>query len=135
VVRVYQFTTVVPVIPSKNIVESVLFYEKLGFERAWLWTEDGQRLERAEASRPVVYAGLDVPLEIHFMPITTKEILENTILRVQMAGDIAAFYQHCQGLGCVHPKAPLTVKPWGLREFGILDPSGVLVYFAQAAGS
>jgi uncharacterized glyoxalase superfamily protein PhnB len=131
----YTLTAMVPVIPSKNIVESVQFYNSLGFEETWLWTEGGQRLENANTTQKVVYAGFDAPLEIHFMPIEVKEILENTVLRVQVAGDIAAFYEHCRALGCVHPKAPLTQKPWGLREFGILDPSGVLIYFAQKAAS
>ncbi|NJK45325.1 MAG: hypothetical protein HC933_14575 [Pleurocapsa sp. SU_196_0] len=116
-------------------MESVKFYTELGFDRTWLWTEGGQRLENASTTQKVVYAGFDAPLEIHFTPIEVKEILENTVLRVQVAGDIAALYAHCQALGCVHPKAPLTVKPWGLREFGILDPSGVLIYFAQKAAS
>jgi hypothetical protein len=130
---VYKLTVAVPVIPSKNIVESVEFYEKVGFGSTWLWTEGGQRLARADATQSVVYAGFDVPVEVHFMPITSTEILENTVLRMHVEGDIAAFHEHCRGLGCVHPKASLTQKPWGLREFGILDPSGVLVYFMQAA--
>ena len=131
----YRLTAAVPVIPSRNIVDSVEFYASLGFERTWLWTEDGQRLERADPSRSVVYAGFDAPLEIHFTPIDIREVLENTVLRVQVRGDITEFYRHCQTLGCVHPNAPLTVKPWGLREFGVLDPSGVLIYFSQEATS
>jgi hypothetical protein len=131
----FRLTVAVPVIPSKNILESVEFYASLGFERSWLWTEDGRMLEGSKASKPVVYGGFDAPVEIHFIPITAKEILENAVLRVRVEGDIAAFYGHCKKLECVHPNAPLQVKPWGTREFGILDPSGVLVYFAQAASS
>ena len=38
-----------------------------------------------------------------------------------------ALYEHCAGLGAVHPRAHLRTQPWGDREFGVLDPDGNLV--------
>ena len=33
----------------------------------------------------------------------------------------------------IHPNDPLALKPWGNREFSIVDPDGNLVTFQQAA--
>jgi catechol 2,3-dioxygenase-like lactoylglutathione lyase family enzyme len=40
---------------------------------------------------------------------------------------IAELYRHCQAVGVVHPNAPLTDQPWGMREFAILDPDNNLI--------
>ena len=33
--------------------------------------------------------------------------------------------------GVVHPNAPLQNRPWGSREFGVLDGDGNLIIFAE----
>ena len=40
-------------------------------------------------------------------------------------------YVELDAQGVVHPSAPIEDKPWGSREFGILDPDGNLVTFAE----
>jgi hypothetical protein len=51
--------------------------------------------------------------------------------RVQVAG-IDALYSLCTVAGIVHPNAALAAKPWGTREFAILDPDGNLLTFHQS---
>ena len=34
--------------------------------------------------------------------------------------------------GIVHPNGALADKPWGTREFAILDPDGNLLTFSQS---
>ncbi len=127
----YQLSAVTPVIPALNVVVSVKFYASLGFERAWLWTEDNQTIHDTETQRSVLYAGFEAPVSLHLTRVASKAIPENTELRVQVAGEIEDFYRHCQRLNCLHPNALLEEKPWGSVEFGVLDPSGVLVHFSK----
>lgn len=44
-------------------------------------------------------------------------------------------YASCVAFGIVHPRAALETKPWGTREFGIVDPDGNLVTFAEHQGT
>ena len=46
--------------------------------------------------------------------------------RLEVTG-VDDLYHHCQGLGVVHPDAPLQDQWWGTREFGVLDPDGNLI--------
>lgn len=52
--------------------------------------------------------------------------------RLEVAG-IDELYRHCLALGAVHPNAPLTDQPWGLREFAILDPDNNLITLHERA--
>ncbi|HEY0166252.1 MAG TPA: VOC family protein [Jatrophihabitans sp.] len=36
-------------------------------------------------------------------------------------------HRHCHELGVVHPNAGLSDKPWGTREFAVLDPDHNLI--------
>lgn len=40
-------------------------------------------------------------------------------------------FAELQPQGVVHPNAPLAQKPWGSREFGVLDPDGNLITFVE----
>lgn len=46
--------------------------------------------------------------------------------RIEVTG-VEALYEMCVRHGVVHPNAILTEKPWGTREFGVLDPDGNLI--------
>jgi catechol 2,3-dioxygenase-like lactoylglutathione lyase family enzyme len=52
--------------------------------------------------------------------------------RVEVTG-IDELYRHCLALGVVHPNAPLTDQPWGMREFAILDPDHNLITLYERA--
>jgi uncharacterized glyoxalase superfamily protein PhnB len=52
------------------------------------------------------------------------------MLRVGVRG-IDPLYEHCQIEGIVHPNAPLQEKPWGFREFSVIDNDGNLVTFFE----
>ncbi|MFN3266346.1 MAG: VOC family protein [Deinococcales bacterium] len=127
----YQLKTLVPILPSPDIAQSLRFYSSLGFSQAWLWSDQGTRIHDINATETIIYGGLDLPSELHFNQLSDTHILENTTLRISVDGDIKAFYQHCLELGCVHPNGKLEVKPWGRLEFAVLDPFGICVYFWQ----
>jgi hypothetical protein len=127
----YELNRATPILPANHVVESMRFYAKLGFQDPWLWTDDGDQIRDLETNKNIVYAGFDAPFEIHFNSVQDTKLLENTTLRIDVTGDLTEFYEHCRRLEVVHPNGKLEVKPWGRREFAVLDPSGVCVYFWQ----
>jgi uncharacterized glyoxalase superfamily protein PhnB len=127
----FEIAQLVPIVPSPDIAASVRFYQQLGFLDPWMWTDQHHKTHDSNTSQTIVYGGLDQPLELHFHRVTDKSVLENTLLRIRIAGDIQAFFQQCLELGCVHPNSELKQMPWGRLEFAVLDPGGVCVYFWQ----
>jgi len=107
-----------PVLASLDIERTISFYcSRLGFTRVYadpgVW---------GIVSRNDVY--------IHFWACSEKHIAENTSCRVYVAG-VDDLYAEMQTQGVVHPNAPLRSKPWGTREFGVLDEDGNLLTFAE----
>jgi uncharacterized glyoxalase superfamily protein PhnB len=123
----------IPVLPSKNIPETLEFYQRVyGFHSAWAWTASGQQVKDFSSVNPkdIVYGGLSEPLIVHFWFSDVKQVLESAGFRIEVE-DVKAMYVTCQAANCVHPNAPLETKPWGVTEFATLDPSGVLVTLYQ----
>lgn len=108
-----------PVLASLDLERTVAFYRaKLGFEQVYLvpgtWgivARDGVR--------------------IHFWPCPDRAIAESTSCRVDVTG-IDELFRELDAQGVVHPNARLADKPWGTREFGILDGDGNLITFAES---
>jgi len=107
-----------PVLASLDIERTVSFYcTRLGFSRVYI--------------DPGVWGIVSRDsVQIHFWPCPDKSIAENTSCRVYVNG-IDALFAELQPQGVVHPKTPLAQKPWGSREFGVLDPDGNLITFAE----
>jgi len=107
-----------PVLASLDIGRSVDFFcTRLGFTAL-----HAQQGVYGVVSRDAV--------SVHFWACTEQHIAENTSCRVRVEG-VDRLYAECVASGIVHPKAPLMAKPWGTREFAIVDPDGNLVTFAQ----
>ena len=124
---------IVPILPSKNIPESLEFYRRAyGFSDPWAWTRSMQQLKEFSGVNPgdVTYGGLTNPLTVHFWFSDDQHVLQSAGFRIEVE-NIEAAYATCQAANCIHPNAPLQTKPWGVREFGTLDPSGVLVTVYQ----
>ena len=110
--------SVAPVLASLDIERTVSFYcSCLGFTRVYV--DPGVWGIVARDS-----------IQIHFWPCSDKIIAENTSCRVYVSG-IDALFSELEPLGVVHPKASLEQKPWGSREFGVLDIDGNLITFAE----
>ena len=113
-----QFISTVPVLASLDIRRSVEFFcTHFGFSS----------LFEQQASYGVVCRD---SVSIHFWACAERHIAENTSCRIRISG-IEPLYAKCMEAGLVHPNAPLELKPWGSREFGILDPDGNLITFTQ----
>jgi len=59
-------------------------------------------------------------------PGAERQLAGSVSCRIEVTG-IAELYRHCHELGVVHPHAPLSDKPWGTREFAVLDPDNNLI--------
>lgn len=108
----------IPKLASLNIEESLTFFERLGFSRKVA------RADYGVAERDGV--------AIHFWRCEDARIPSETGCRIAVAG-IDELFETFSKLGVIHPKGQLETKPWGQREFSILDKHGNLVTFQQAA--
>lgn len=110
----------VPVIPSQNVEQSLEFYQRyLGFSKPFSW------------GAPADYGGVSREgLELHFYLERGRTFAENYSLRLQV-DEVDLVYVACAAAGIVHPNGQLENKPWGQREFSVLDPSGVCLRIFQ----
>jgi catechol 2,3-dioxygenase-like lactoylglutathione lyase family enzyme len=110
----------IPILPARNLDQSVDFYENLGF----------QVVGRAPA--PEDYALLRREgMELHLFgapDLDPTTCYAGCYLRVT---DARQLHDEFAKLGLPDDGFPrlstLEVKPWGMREFHVMDPSGVLL--------
>lgn len=110
--------SVVPILASLNITKTIQFYcSVFGFTKVY--------------EEPTVYGIVQRDaVQIHFWACLEKHIAENTGCRINVR-EIDALYDEYQSKGVIHPKSPLQEKPWGTREFGVLDEDGNLITFFE----
>ena len=107
----------VPVLASIDLEATQQFYEeRLGFAP----------VNRYPGYAIVVRDGV----QIHFWLTTDPELPKVTSCRIDVEG-VDALYEEFQAAGVVHPNGPLGDKPWGMREFAVVDGDGNLITFGQ----
>jgi uncharacterized glyoxalase superfamily protein PhnB len=111
------FTRAAPVLAALEIEKTVLFYEqRLGFRRV-LIADDTYAIVRRDG------------IDIHFWNCPDKYIAENTSCYF-FAENIDLVFQEYQAKG-VSIVGALEIKPWGVREFAILDLNGNLLKIGE----
>ncbi len=114
-----NFLSATPVLASLDINRSVEFFvSKLGFSKV-------------HAEQGVYGIVSNDPVNIHFWACTDRRIAEATSCRIRVRG-IETLYEACCREQIVHPNAALESKPWGSKEFAIVDPDGNLVTFNES---
>ncbi len=108
--------TATPILAFLYAKETIAFYTKLGFEGNTNWP-DYLMFSRDQIS-------------IHLWKCDDPAIPKNTGCYIYVDA-IDALYEECSKLGIVHPNGKLETKPWGLRQFSILDNSGNIIHFGQ----
>ena len=118
-----KLLSTIPVIPSLNVEQSLEFYQRhLGFSAPFTW------------GQPADYGGVSYEgIMLHFFLYPNRSFAENYTLRLEV-DEVDLLYVACQAAGIVHPNGKLENKPWGHREFSVLDPSGVCLRLFQAVG-
>lgn len=107
-----------PVLAAQDIAATLAFYQaQLGFMPVYQ-ADDYGIAQRDD-------------IEIHFWQCAERHIAENTSCRITVT-KIDALYADLSAKGLIHPNGQLEEKPWGLKEFPILDLNGNLIWFIQA---
>ncbi len=72
-------------------------------------------------------------IEIHFFEFKTLDPHENDGQVYIRTSDIDGLYQQLihQKIA-IHPNGPLQLKPWGQKEFSLLDPDNNLLTFGES---
>ncbi len=75
-------------------------------------------------------------IQIHFFVFKDLNVSENYGQVYIRTSDIDKLYQtFLDSKISIHPNGPLETKPWGQREFSLLDPDSNLLTFGQTVNS
>lgn len=112
------FTATIPVLPALNMKETLTFYERhLGFTQ--IHSEEEYGIIRRDT------------IQLHFWLCNDRKICEASGCRIRVEGVDELYKRMDQTI--IHPNATLDSKPWGAKEFAILDLNGNIVTFAEYA--
>ena len=117
-----MLTSINPKLPMRNKEATRKFYiEKLGFRQLGATDyEDYLMLEKDQ-------------VQIHFFQFKDLNPLENYGQVYIRTDNIEGYYQTLiENNTPIHPNGPLQLKPWGQKEFAVLDPDNNLLTFGQA---
>lgn len=115
----------IPILPSRSLPATLAFYAKLGFEGGILGAHDDYAiLTRGDLELHFFAHPALVPARSHFM----------CYLRV---GDVETLYRALAAAALPRHGIPrmdgLEDKPWGMREFAVVDADGNLLRIGQVA--
>ncbi|UQB69433.1 bleomycin resistance protein [Epilithonimonas zeae] len=114
-----MISQIIPKLPFIDKEKTLQYYQNLGFEFP---ADYGQYLI-------AVYNNS----ELHFFEFESL-IPEKSdfMLYLKISNNIDKFYQQIQDKGiAIHPNGSLETKPWGMREFSLIDPNGTLLTFGE----
>lgn len=115
-----MLTDINPKLPMRDKVVTREFYlNKLGFKE--IGDYDGYLMVRKDK------------IEIHFFEFKELDPKENYGQVYIRTDNIESFYQMLlDKKTSIHPNGPLETKPWGQKEFSVLDPDTNLLTFGQS---
>ncbi len=115
----------IPILPARDLGETRAFYERLGFRVAGWWPDEF-------GGYAILVKG---DLSMHFFLYEDVSPSENCAQCYWRVTDVDALHAECQAADLPSSGAPrldaVEDKPWGMREFAIVDPSGNLVRVGQ----
>lgn len=117
-----MLTEIHPKLPMRNKLITREFYcNKLGFTDIGSTDYDGYLLVRKDA------------VEIHFFIYEDLNPNQNYGQVYIRTSDINGLYAEFIAMQvAIHPASPLQTKPWGQKEFALLDPDNNLLTFGEA---
>lgn len=111
---------VIPRLPAKDLDQTRLFFE--------------DQLQFTLQSRYPDYLVMKkAEIELHFFHFPDLDPLTNyAMVYLRMEEGIESLYDDfILRKVPIHPNGPLEIKPWGMKEFAILDPNHTLLTFGQ----
>lgn len=117
-----MLTDIHPKLPMRNKTATRDFYiNSLGFQEFGSTDFDGYLMLQKDS------------IQIHFFEFQTLDPKENYGQVYIRTDDINKFYQLLlDQKTSIHPNGQLEIKPWGQKEFSILDPDNNLLTFGQS---
>ena len=117
-----MLTHIHPKLPMSDKKATRNFYSnKLGFQDFGSVDYDGYLMMQKDS------------IQIHFFEFKTLDSKENYSGVYIRTDDIDNFYQTLlDNKTSIHPNGPLEIKPWGQKEFSVLDPDNNLLTFGQS---
>lgn len=113
-----KLMSAIPVLPQTNVIKAAEFYRsKMGFKRLFAYDDDYAAVGRDG-------------IVLHFYKCDDKHVAENTSCRV-IVENVDRLFAEFEPAGIIHPNGTLESKPWGMREFAILDEAGVCITFGE----
>lgn len=113
----------IPILPSRNVGATVAFYERLGFVGG---------VHAADSGYAILQRG---DLELHFFTHTELVPVESSAGCYLRVLDVESHYRAFSSATLPRTGIPrmdrLENKPWGLREFAVVDPDGNLIRVGQ----
>ena len=118
-----MLTNIHPKLPMRNKAATKDFYlNRLGFRQLG---DYGDYLMLARDR-----------VEIHFFEFKTLDPKENYGQVYIRTSDIDGLYRQFLDKGTpIHPNGTLQIRPWGQKEFSVLDPDSNLLTFGQGVVS
>lgn len=117
-----MLTNINPKLPMRNKSVTRDFYiNQLGFEQLGTVDYDGYLMLKCDQ------------IEIHFFEFKELNPKENYGQVYIRTDNIDEYYQSLLDRNTpIHPNGKLEIKPWGQKEFAILDPDTNLLTFGQS---
>ena len=117
-----MLTDIHPKLPMRDKSKTCEYYiEKLGFENL------------GTSNYPDYLMLVKDNIQIHFFLFKNLNPLENYGQVYIRCNDIDRFYQALLEQNvAIHPNGKLQEKPWGQKEFSLLDPDNNLLTFGQS---
>jgi catechol 2,3-dioxygenase-like lactoylglutathione lyase family enzyme len=113
----------IPILPSRSVSATVAFYQRLGFEGGAHEFDSGYAILRLGS------------VELHFFTHTKLVPAESFAGCYIRVSDVESIYRYFSLAQLPHAGSPrmdtLEDKPWGLREFAVVDPDGNLLRIGQ----
>ena len=111
----------VPVLAALNVPRLVEWYEStLGFKAHW--KDEGYGIVERD------------DIILHFWHANNPIHPKNTSCYINV-DEVDVLYEEMKAARVIHPNAPLSNQPHGIREFAILDHDGNLIRFGQPVES
>ena len=118
-----QYDIAIPILPSRSLSDTLEFYQRLGFNGA----------VHSHGEYAIVTRG---KVELHFFTHRTLVPAESDAMCYIRVSDAEAIYHAFKKAELPREGIPrqdvLEDKPWGMREFAIVDPDGTLLRIGQA---
>ncbi|RYD80353.1 MAG: VOC family protein [Sphingobacteriales bacterium] len=116
-----MLTAIHPKIPMRNKTITRHYYiNQLGFKEYGSTDYDGYLMLEKDA------------VQLHFFEFAALDPVENYGQVYIRCSDIDTLYSSLlENNIAIHPNGQLAVKPWGQKEFSLLDPDNNLLTFGQ----